>query len=69
MIVFLSIDSAKMKRKQTSLTTFLAKKVCQGKVIYVYYCQHAEVMSQYIPSQSNSELMGGQVIMIVEMNA
>ena len=29
MIVFLSIDSAKMKRKQTSLTTFLAKKVCK----------------------------------------
>ena len=34
-IVFLSIDSAKMKRKQISLTTFLAEKVCQGKAIYV----------------------------------
>ena len=33
MIIFLNIDSAKMKRKQTSLTTFLAEKVCQGKAI------------------------------------
>ena len=39
-IVFLSIDSAKMKRKQTSLITFLAEKVCQGKAIYVYECTH-----------------------------
>ena len=37
MIVFLSIDSVKMERKQTSLTPFLAKKVCQGKAIYVCY--------------------------------
>ena len=36
MIVFLSIDSAKIKRKQTSISTFLAKKVSQGKAIYVY---------------------------------
>ena len=35
-IVFLSIDSARMKRKQSSLITFLAEKVCQGKAIYVY---------------------------------
>ena len=35
-IVFLSIDSARMKRKQTSLITFLAEKVCQGKAVYVY---------------------------------
>ena len=25
----------KMKRKQTSLTPFLDKKVCQGKAIYI----------------------------------
>ena len=31
-----SIDSAKMKRKQTSLIPFLAKENCQGKAIYVY---------------------------------
>ena len=36
MWVILSIDSAKMKRKQTSLTPFLDKKVCQSKAIYVY---------------------------------
>ena len=30
------VDSAKMKRKQASLTPFLAKKVYQGKAIYVY---------------------------------
>ena len=29
MIVFLSIDSAEMKRKRTSLSTFLAKKVVE----------------------------------------
>ena len=34
--VFLSIDSATMKRKQTSLTTFLAEKVLQGMAIFVY---------------------------------
>ena len=32
----LSVDSAKMKRMQTSLTTFLAKNICQGKANYVY---------------------------------
>ena len=35
-VVFLSIDYAKMKRKQTCLITFLAEKVYQGKAIYVY---------------------------------
>ena len=48
MIVSLSIDSAKMKRMITSLTPFLAKKICQGKAIYVYEC---------MPSHGNTVLM------------
>ena len=74
MIVFLSIDSAKMKRKQTSSTPFLAKKFCQGKAIL---CLLANISTYSVtstsipgtsrsnvtvPSQSNSELMSGQVM-------
>ena len=43
MIVFLSIDSVKMKRKQTFLTPFLDKKVGQGKAIYIKSARRSNV--------------------------
>ena len=62
MIVF---DSAKMKRKQPHyLHSWLRKTV---KVRPFMSINVSMQTSQYIPSQSNLELMRGQVIMILEV--